>query len=43
MTGKRGVNGFAAGFSVNFFGAALSDAALSMLDDAFGVCYYDDN
>lgn len=41
VTGRRGVNGLAAGFSVNFFGAALSDVALSLPDDAFGVCYTD--
>lgn len=35
------MNGLAAGFNVNFFGAALSDAALSLPDDAFGVCYTD--
>lgn len=39
MTGKRGVNGLAAGFNVNFFGAFSPDVAVSVLDDVLGVCY----
>lgn len=39
MTGKRGVNGLAAGFNVNFFGATFSDdETVSVVDPELGVC-----